>query len=119
MVRVGDTAVEGEDYILYTSSRVDCFLEGDDSPGWCVQFSPGQTAITLTVDILPDSILEGDEVFHLRIVYVREGRKSGLFFRSTLAFRILDATNRTCVLCLCCIYFCNGPWMGCSFNIVY
>ena len=94
MVRPGDTAVEGKDYLLYTHASPGCSLEGDHTPGGCVQFSPSQTSISLSVVILPDTILEGDEVFHLRIVYVREGRKSPEFYRSTLTFTILDATKR-------------------------
>lgn len=54
-------------------------------------FSPGQVNATLTVEILPDEVLEGDEIFHLVIAYVRDGRYSQ---QRTLKITILDASER-------------------------
>lgn len=83
------------DYRLFKISSGDaCKLEGDESPGGCVRFSPGQTTATLRILILPDLSLEGNEIFHLRIIYVRNGRRSRYLYLSTLRIIILDATRR-------------------------
>lgn len=87
-----DTAEEGVDFLLFTSDV--CTLEGDSTGGGCVSFAPGQTTAGLRVKILPDSILEGNEVFHLKIEYVRQGRRSKDLSRSTLRVTIIDAAQR-------------------------
>ena len=87
-----DSAEKGVDFRLFTDR--DCTLEGDYSPGGCVRFAPGQTVAILSVEILPDRLVEGDEVFHLRIIYVRDGRRSNNLQQSILKVTILDATQR-------------------------
>ncbi len=91
VLREADTAVEGEDFRLFTSD--DCTLEGERSGG-CISFSPGLTQATLRVEILPDSKLEGNETFHLKIEYVRNGRRHDNFHLSNLKVTIIDATER-------------------------
>lgn len=87
-----DSAVEGKDFRLFSSDN--CTLEGDYSPGGCVCFSPGQTTAGLLVEILPDTLLEGNEVFHLKIEFVRGGRRSDNLQLSYLQVTIIDAAQR-------------------------
>lgn len=90
VVREGDNATVDSDYKLYETT---CVLELDESPGGCVLFTPGQTIATLNVLIIPDHLLEGNERFHLRIVIVRNGKRSTESYLSTLQVIILDATR--------------------------
>ncbi len=64
ILRDGDNATENVDYRLYIHDT--CTLMGDTG---CVSFAPGDTRATIGVDILPDTLLEGNEVFHIRLVY--------------------------------------------------
>ena len=87
----GDSAEENVDFRLYTDDG--CMLLGDNSGG-CVRFSPGLSSASLKVQILPDKLLEGDEVFHLKIGYVRNGRRSKDLRKSTLKITIIDGASR-------------------------
>ena len=94
--RTGDRAAEGKDFRLFTNDS--CTLEGESSSSGCISFSPGVTKTTLLVEILPDSELEGNETFHLKIQYVRNGRRHDNFRRSNLKVTIIDATERKSIL---------------------
>lgn len=87
----GDSAEDNVDFRLYTDDG--CTLQGESSGG-CVRFYPGQTSASLKVLILPDKLLEGDEVFHLKIGYVRNGRRSKDLHFSTLKVTIIDGALR-------------------------
>ena len=86
-----DTAVENVDFKLFTSDN--CNLEGEQTGG-CVSFAPGQIHAGLTVEILADTIQEGNETFHLKIEYARNGRRSDDLSLSTLKVTIIDAAAR-------------------------
>lgn len=83
------SAEENVDFRLYSS----CRLEGERDGG-CVRFSPGETTASLTVEILPDVLMEGTEVFHLKIEYVRNGRRSKDLQLSSLQVTIIDGALR-------------------------
>lgn len=87
-----DTAEENVDFRLFTSDV--CILEGDLTQGGCVSFLGGHISAGLTVEILPDTLLEGNETFHLKIEYARNGRRSEVLSLSTLKVTIIDATQR-------------------------
>lgn len=87
----GDTAQENVDFRLYTSDG--CSLEGERNGG-CVSFSPGQTKAELRVEILPDTLLEGSEVFHLKIEYVRNGMRTRDHRFFTMSITIIDGAQR-------------------------
>ena len=85
------TAEEGVDYRLYTSDE--CRLDGITTGG-CVSFSPGQTQAALTVEILPDKLVEGTEVFYLRIGIVRNGKKTRDHRYFSMSITIIDGAER-------------------------
>lgn len=87
-----DTATENVDFQLFTSDE--CILEGDPTPGGCVSFLPGHITAGLIVEILPDTLLEGNETFHLKIEYARIGRRSKDLSLSTLKVTIIDSSQR-------------------------
>lgn len=89
--REGDTARENIDFRLYITDA--CSLVGE-SNGGCVSFSPGQTKAELMVQILPDVELEGNEMFHLKIEYVRNGMRTRDHQFFSMSVTIIDGEQR-------------------------
>lgn len=86
------TAMENVDFRLYSSDE--CSLDGERNGGGCVSFSPGQTRAELRVEILPDTVLEGNEVFYLKIVYVRNGMRTRDHLLFSMTVTIIDGAQR-------------------------
>lgn len=83
-IKDGDNAEVYRDYELFFNNSV----EG------IVLFAKGQTMATLSVWILNDTLLEGNETFHLCILRVTDGGREGT--PSSLRVTILDGEQRKC-----------------------
>lgn len=81
---VAESAQKDADYQLYSDNG--CRLEGDED-GECVSFSPGQTQAVLRVRIMNDTLLEGNEVFYLKIEYVRNGQRDKKHYQLKVTIR--------------------------------
>ena len=89
VIKPGDNATPQEDFEIFKGDLNEhCLIDGVG----CVEFSPGLPKKTVTFKIASDTILEGNETFHLEIKKPVKFAHAG--FQSQLKVTILDGSER-------------------------
>ena len=97
--RPHDRATPGEDFALFTSGVC------GEGVG-CVDFASSQTEVELAVRIIPDTLREGNESFHLYISDVRNGKRGQ---HELLRITIIDAAQRELGRGMVLLHMCTSP----------
>ena len=84
LTRPHDHATPGDDFMLFSTGNC------GEGVG-CVDFASGQTEVELAVRIIPDTLREGNESFHLHISNLRNGKRGQ---HELLRITIMDAAKR-------------------------